>query len=275
MKAIRTARFSMTMAEQLGVLSFLIAGLLVLWDIRLSIIPLSGFLLLCAVAPFLPRFGFYLPITSRGSSSQKAVALTFDDGPDPLLTPRLLALLQQHQVKATFFVTGQKAAEHPEIMQAILLHGHSVGNHSYSHNNLVMFKSCKSIIMEIASTQEVLSSFGVLALAFRPPVGVTGPRLGPALLKSGKYIVNYSCRAFDGGNRWISNLSKKILNRIRPGDIVLLHDVSPPKSLLCTHWLNEIELIISGIKEKGLTILPLAEIIGRPVMIMKDDGVKK
>ena len=275
MKAIRTARFSITMAEQIGMISFLIAGLLLLWDVRVAILPLAGFLLLCVAAPFLPRFGFYLPIISRGSSSQKAVALTFDDGPDPLLTPPLLTLLQQHQVKATFFVTGRKAAEHPELMQAILLHGHSVGNHSYSHNNLVMFKSCKSIIREIASTQEVLSAFGILALAFRPPVGVTGPRLGPALLRSGNYIVNFSCRAFDGGNRWISNLSKKILKRIRPGDIVLLHDVSPPKSFLCTLWLSEIELIISGIKEKGLTILPLAEIIDRPVMIMKNDGAEK
>ncbi len=275
MEKINPERLSLSMAERVGLVSFLMAFLLLFLEVRLSVIPLAGFLVICLVAPFLPRFSFYLPIISRGNSGKPVVALTFDDGPDPLLTPRLLALLQQHQVKATFFVTGQKAAKHPELIQAILLHGHSVGNHSYSHNNLVMFKSCKSITMEIASTQDVLSAFGILALAFRPPVGVTGPRLGPALLKSGKYIVNFSCRAFDGGNRWISNLSKKILKRIRPGDIVLLHDVSPPKPFRCTLWLNEIELILSGIKEKGLTILPLAEIIGRPVMIMKNDGAKK
>jgi hypothetical protein len=86
------------------------------------------------------------------------------------------------------------------------------------------------------------------------------------------YTVNFSCRAGDGGNRWIKNISKKILKRIRPGDIVVLHDVRPHKQSLLTYWLNEMDLIVSGLKEKGLAVLPLAEIIGRPVMITKTGG---
>jgi len=274
-KSTDSGKLPLSPAERVGIGSLLIAILLLFFDVRLSVIPLAGFLLLCATAPFFTRFSFFLPIISRGVSNKKAVALTFDDGPDPLVTPQVLQLLLKHQVKATFFVTGKKAAEYPELIKKILLHGHSIGNHSYIHDNLLMFRRRKTIANEIASAQNVLSDFGIVPLAFRPPVGITGPRLRPALQSSGMYIVNFSCRAYDGGNRWIQNISKKILKRIRPGDIVVLHDVRPHKPSLLAYWLNEMDLILSGLKEKGLTVLPLAEIIGRPVMITKTGGERK
>ncbi|MEW6672175.1 MAG: polysaccharide deacetylase family protein [Thermodesulfobacteriota bacterium] len=267
MKTIPSARHSLSLAEKVGLASLLAAGLLLFCDARLSVLLLAGFVSLCVAAPFFPRFGFYLPVISRGAPDPKAVALTFDDGPDPVSTLQLLELLRKHQVKATFFVTGRKAAEHPELMKEILLQGHSVGNHSYTHNNLVMFRSAKSITREIEAAQNVLSAFGVLALAFRPPVGITGPRLWPALVKTDRFIVNFSCRAFDGGNRWIKGLAGKILRRIGPGDIVLLHDVSPHPPFALPDWLNEVELILAGLRNKGLAVRPLAEIIGRSVMV--------
>lgn len=274
-KSAGSGKLSLSPAEWVGIGSLLIAILLLFFDVWLSVFPLAGFILLCAAAPFFPRFGFFLPLISRGVSSKKAVALTFDDGPDPLVTPQVLQLLLKHQVKATFFVTGKKAAEHPELIKEILLHGHSIGNHSYTHDNLLMFRRIKTIASEIESAQNVLGDFGIVPLAFRPPVGITGPRLRPALLNSGMYIVNFSCRACDGGNRWIKNISRKILKRSRPGDIVVLHDVRPPKQFLFTYWLNEMDLIVSGLKEKGLAVLPLAEIIGKPVMITRTGGNKK
>jgi len=269
MKRIHSKRYALSLAEWAGLIALPGAALLIMVDVRLSVLLMAGFLILCLAAPFFPRFSFYLPIISRGAPDRKAVALTFDDGPDPMSTPYLLDLLRKHRVKATFFVTGQKAAEYPEIMKEILVQGHSVGNHTYTHNNLVMFGSCKTIITEIETAQNVLNDFGVLALAFRPPVGITGPKLWPALKKTDRYIVNFSCRAFDGGNRWIKGLSQKILKRIGPGDIVLLHDVRPHKPFFLDDWLSEMERILSGIKNKGLAVWPLAELIGRPVMVTK------
>ena len=268
-KSAVSGKSPLSPAEWVGIGSLLIAILLLFVNVRLSIIPLAGFILLCVTAPFFPGSGFFLPVISRGVSNKKAVALTFDDGPDPLVTPQVLQLLLKHQVKATFFVTGKKAAEHPKLIKEILLHGHSIGNHSYIHDNLLMFRSRKTIATEIRSAQNVLSDFGIVPLAFRPPVGITGPRLRPALLNTGMYVVNFSCRAYDGGNRWIKDISKKILKRIRPGDIIVLHDVMPHNQSLLAYWLNETDLIVSGIKVKGLAVLPLAEIIGRPVMITK------
>jgi peptidoglycan/xylan/chitin deacetylase (PgdA/CDA1 family) len=255
------------MAERVGIGSFLIAAFLLFIDVRLSLIPLFAFILLCLVAPFFPRFSFFLPIISRGTSGKNVIALTFDDGPDPVSTPLLLRLLSKYQVKATFFVNGRKAARYPELIEAILLQGHLIGNHSFNHDNLIFLKSFQVIVNEIKSTEMVLHNFGIRPIAFRPPAGITSPRLRKALLRSDVYIVNFSCRAFDGGNRWIENISRNILKRIRPDDIVLLHDIRQKNERLTLYWLNEIELILMGLKDKGLSVLPLSEIIGKPVMI--------
>ena len=267
MKNVGSERPSLSIAERVGLVSFLIAILLLFFEVWLSVIPLAGFLLLCIGAPFFPRFGFYLPVISRGRSGKKAVALTFDDGPDPFSTPELLRLLSKHKMKATFFVTGKKASDHPELVKEIVLQGHAIGNHTNTHDNLILFRSHKRLLQEIASTQNVLGESGIITRAFRPPVGITGPRLRRVLRQLGLVNINFSCRAFDGGNRWITNLSKKILKRIRPDDIILLHDVRPKNKALLSYWLNEIELILSGIEAKGFTVLPLSAIIGRPVMI--------
>ena len=261
--------FSLSIAEWAGIASFLTALLLLFLDARLSVIPLAGFLLLCAVAPFFPRFSFYVPTITRGKSGKKAVALTFDDGPDPKTTPELLRLLQKHGVTATFFVTGKKTSKHPELVKKILLQGHSIGNHTYAHDHLVFLRSSKLLMKEIESTQNTVGEFGITPLAFRSPAGITSPRLPQVLKKLNLYNVAYSCRAIDGGNRWIGKLSKRILKRIRPDDIILLHDITPKKDRLFRYWLNEIELILLGIEEKGLAVLPLSVLIGRPVMITK------
>ena len=257
----------LSLAHLTCLVSFLAAILLAFLDVRLSLIPLSVFIALCGIAPFLPRFSFFLPIISMGNSGKPAVTITFDDGPDPVSTPAVLELLSKHKICATFFVTGKKASEHPGIVKEILTRGHTVGNHSYSHDNLIMFKSSKALIKEIEFAQDILGEFGITPLAFRPPVGITNPRLGQVLNKAGMYNLNFSCRAVDGGNRWIKNLSERILTRVHPDAIVALHDVTPRDDTLFSYWLNEVDLIFSGIREKGLAILPLSELIGRPVML--------
>jgi len=266
-KSINSGNIPFSMAERVGIGAFLIAVLLLFIDVRLSLIPLFGFILLCLTAPFFPRFGFFLPIISRGTSGKNAIALTFDDGPDPVTTPLLLRLLSKYRVKATFFVNGRKVARHPELIEAILLEGHLIGNHSYNHDSLIFLKNFHVIVNEIKSTEKVLHNFGIRPIAFRPPAGITSPRFRKALLRSDVYIVNFSCRAFDGGNRRIDNISRNILKRIRPDDIVLLHDIRQKNERLTLYWLNEIELILMGLKDKGLSVLPLSEIIGKPVMI--------
>jgi peptidoglycan/xylan/chitin deacetylase (PgdA/CDA1 family) len=275
MKKIEPDKLFFSAAAKTGLVALLLATLLIVVDGWLAVIPLAGFLLLCLAAPFFPGFGFYLPVICKGASGEKAVAITFDDGPDPLTTPLLLKLLLKRQIKATFFVTGEKAAAHPELVKEIVRQGHLVGNHSYRHSYRMLFRTCPSIVKDIEAVQHVLSNFGIRPLAFRPPAGITSPRLKPALLKTGMYLVNFSCRALDGGNRRISNIAERILRRIRPDDIVLLHDIRPPDEGLIPVWLKEIELLLAGIETKDLVVLQLSELIGKPVMISMVDGVEK
>jgi peptidoglycan/xylan/chitin deacetylase (PgdA/CDA1 family) len=134
----------------------------------------------------------------------------------------------------------------------------------------MLFKSCPSIVADIEATQNVLRDLGIRPLAFRPPAGITSPGLGSALLKTGMYLVNFSCRPLDGGNRRIGSIADSILKRLRPDDIILLHDSRPPDKNLIPGWLKEVDRLLSGLKTKGLAVLPLSEIIGKPVMISAD-----
>jgi peptidoglycan/xylan/chitin deacetylase (PgdA/CDA1 family)/ubiquinone/menaquinone biosynthesis C-methylase UbiE len=253
-------------AHLAGLAAFQAALVLVFIDVRLAAAPLLLFLAACFIAPFLPCLGFFLPIVCRGRKDIGGVALTFDDGPDPATTPALLDILAKYGARATFFVTGLNAEAHPDLIRAILSRGHTIGNHSYGHSPLLMLKSAAALRREIASAQALLRTFEIAPLAFRPPVGITNPRLWRALIDAGMYCVNFSRRAFDAGNRRVKGLSKKIVAKARAGDIVLLHDVNPGNGFDAGAWVREIEAIIAGLEKKGLDILPLSQVIGRPVM---------
>lgn len=258
----------MSKGLKIGLATLGIALLLLFIDPALSLVPIALFLLLLLAAPFMYRFGFFLPIIIRGRSGQPIVALTFDDGPDPVTTPLLLERLAAHHAPATFFVTGRRAAAHPELIQAILAAGHTIGNHSYNHDTLAAFKGPQRILSEIAETQRLLTRLGVTPLLFRPPVGITYPGLGKVLPRLGLTAVTFSCRARDGGNRSIARLCQRILRRVRADDIIMLHDSRPQRRAHLAHWLAEIDRILAGIAQKGLAIRPLAELIGRPAALL-------
>lgn len=228
-------------------------------------VPLVLFVFVSLLAPIFPGFSYYLPIITRGRKGLKSVALTFDDGPNPAITPRVLELLARHSTKATFFLTGVNAERHPDLVRAILSAGHTIGNHSYSHFPFLMLKGQRSLRQEIESAQKVFKQFGIVPLAFRPPVGITSPNLWRILLELGMYCVNFRCRVGDMGNRRIGNLATKLLKKVRPGDIILLHDGAPPD---CDgdRLLKEFEAVLGGLREKGLEVLPLAQLIGKEVM---------
>jgi len=259
-------QFNFSPAYTLGICAFAVSAALLFVTPGLSVIPLTIFIIICLLAPFFPRTGFFLPVISRGIAGRQAVAITFDDGPDPLTTPLLLQLLAKYNVKATFFVIGAKAKKYPHLIKEILAAGHLIGNHTFTHDVMIMLKSKKKLAQEIVSTQKLLRQFGIIPLAFRSPVGIVNPGLGPILKKYKMFCVNYSCRGLDAGNRRIKKISGKILKKIRKDDILLLHDVRPLHDAQIPEWLKEIERILIGLQKKKLCVLPLAEIIGRPVM---------
>ncbi len=255
-------------AKIAGIISFLLSIVSVFYHPYMATIPLIFFIVLCIVAPFFPGMGFFFPIICRGLSKKEAVTLTFDDGPDPLITPFLLDLLSEFDVLATFYVTGKKAEMYPNLVRDILNAGHSIGNHTYYHDTLIMLKKRDLLVEEIEKTQSVLKEFGIRPLTFRPPVGISNPSVGKILEQFGMIQVNFSVKANDFGNRRIDRLSTKILDRVQPDDIIMLHDTSPVNGHRVDDFLGEVRLILQGLQNKSLAILPLSVLIKQEVMVL-------
>ncbi|MGV8058157.1 MAG: polysaccharide deacetylase family protein [Smithellaceae bacterium] len=228
------------------------------------------YIALCVAASFLPETNFLGPVISRGNTGENLVALTFDDGPEHPVTRQILDLLDRHSVPATFFVTGVNATRLPEIIKEIIDRGHAIGNHSFHHDPFLMLKSSKVIYQEILTAQEVLQKMGVYTLAFRPPVGIINPKLPPLLEKLSMYCLTFSCRAADFGNRRVKDLSRKILQKVAADDIILLHDVLPHRKDDQEILLKEIDNLLSGLKAKGLKVVPLSVLTGKETMTLAE-----
>ena len=224
-----------------GIISVVIALLLVPVNWHLSVVALAVYGLASVAAPCIPRLGFFLNVTSRGCTGRQAVALTF-------------------------FVTGSKVVQYPHLIEAIIEHGHSIGNHGYHHDPLIFFKGRRSLSCDIAATQDALKSFGILPRVYRPPVGILAPGLRRPLDDAGLSVVNFSCRAYDRGNQRIQGLAARILKNVRKDDIILLHDIMPRGEAYVSVWIREIKELLNGLRVKGLRIAPLQELIGHPVM---------
>ncbi len=237
-----------------------------------ALIPLGLFLTLCGTAPFVPRWGFFLPVISRGPRNSGSIALSFDDGPSPATTPLLLDLLERYSLPATFFVNGVKAERHPQLIDEIVRRGHTIGNHSWDHDYFLMLRSIETLHRDISATQRVLEKHGISPRYFRPPVGITGPRLAPVLAALDMTTVTYSRRALDRGNRHTANLADRILSRLRPGDIIMLHDLPvyhPEEEQGFQKKLNTLFAALA----KNHKVVPLEELIGAlPLQGVREKG---
>ncbi len=258
---------SFSPAEWFGFVALGAGCLLVLAGFaKTAIVVLAGFVFVCLIMPFCSGTSFFFPVISRGRAGVQGVALSFDDGPDPVATPALLDQLRAFAVPATFFVTGEHARRYPALVKRILADGHAIGNHSESHDPLIMFRGVATLVHEMEQTQAILMRFGIRPLVFRPPVGILSPRYGPALQRTNLKAVTFNRRARDLGNRRVSGLADRIVTGIKAGDIVLLHDAAPRGNTDVPSLLDEIAKVLHGLKYRGLPVIPLETVIGTPVM---------
>jgi uncharacterized membrane protein/peptidoglycan/xylan/chitin deacetylase (PgdA/CDA1 family) len=227
--------------------------------------PLALFIGACLAAPFFPGWGFFLPTHPRGPRAGRRVAITFDDGPAPATLGPLLALLAREGVRATFFLVGRRVEEYPAAVGEILAAGHTVGNHSWSHDPLLMLRSLRRLEDDVRACQELLARHGAAPFLFRPPAGITNPRLPIVLRRLGLTCVTFRVRPLDFGNTRLERLPARVLGRVGPGDLVVLHDSSPGPERLGA-WLDAVAQVVRGLRASGLEIVPLETLLGRPVM---------
>jgi peptidoglycan/xylan/chitin deacetylase (PgdA/CDA1 family) len=220
-------------------------------------------LLLGALVPCLDMYGAAL---CHGPSTDKLVALTFDDGPLRVSTPAVLDTLQTRGARATFFVIGRRAAEEPELIQRMVREGHAVGIHGMDHHRAYAFLSPQAVEDDLAQCVRAVTAAGApVPLWFRPPIGQASPRTFAGARRAGVEIVAWTFRGRDG---WRRTKAEQLLPRLEralvPGAIVLLHDAwerpnaegeAPP---LGARLLPQ---ILDLCAQKGLTPVTLDELV--------------
>jgi len=166
------------------------------------------------------------PAVTHFTTSQRAVWLTIDDGPDPQSTPAILDLLEAQGAHATFFLVGEKVLRHPELVAQILQHGHSVGNHTHTHPcSWFWCGSAKQTAAEIDACANALRQAGAGSSHwFRPPVGLKNHSLHPQLAARGLDLVLWSARGFDTTCHNPVRSLARITGRLQPGAILLVHE---------------------------------------------------
>jgi peptidoglycan/xylan/chitin deacetylase (PgdA/CDA1 family) len=155
------------------------------------------------------------------------VGLTFDDGPDPEVTPIVLDLLDRHAAKASFFCIGHRAAAHPDIVRDIIRRGHSVENHCYQHPYAFACYLPHALRREIEKTQAVIQRLtGARPTFFRAPAGLRSPLLEPVMMQSELRYVSWTRRGFDCVSRNPAAVLHRLIRGLSAGDVLLLHDGS-------------------------------------------------
>src|ERR1700691_1035183 len=182
------------------------------------------------------------------------IALTFDDGPSPVDTPKLLDLLREKGVKATFFVVGKRADQYPEIVRRAWAEGHLVANHTWSHYSLFCFLMPRRLRDEIErGTESVRRSCGFRPRFFRSPVGMRHPLLGPYLKDARLEYVSWRLRTWDTIGLKPESLTRRILDRVASGDIILMHDHRDAGARVL---LETLPGIIDELRRRGFEFVP-------------------
>jgi peptidoglycan/xylan/chitin deacetylase (PgdA/CDA1 family) len=158
-----------------------------------------------------------------GPRSEKTIALTFDDGPNPATTAEILKILATHKVTATFFVVGENVKRHPDLIRRVVAAGHTIGNHTFSHRRRRAWRR-QAITQEIAAAEQVIVAAGGRTKLFRAPFGFLPFWVKPAISQAGYTIVGWDNMTFDYWGLPARLLAKRILAKARPGGIIVLHD---------------------------------------------------
>lgn len=183
-------------------------------------------LLVTVVGNFVAAAGVFGNVLLAGPPDKPQVALTFDDGPDPETTPQVLDVLSQHGAHATFFVIGERAQRHPELIKRIVAAGHQVENHSHRHSWATAFGPTPKLVHELGLAQTaILDAAGKRPRFFRAPIGILSPPVVAAAQTLGLTIVGWTAKARDGwASTSVDAACRRLVRALRPGAILLLHD---------------------------------------------------
>lgn len=227
-------------------------------------VPAAAYALLMADGVFRPASAVFYPTLVRGRADRPQVALTFDDGPDPEITPAVLDILADHQARASFFVIGRYLERHHALGERLHREGHELGNHSWQHSHFQNFYSATGHGAEIDRCARLIKSVTHSSREplYRPPVGLKSPAMSRAAHKRNLTVVAWSIHSRDTMNRDPRAIAHGVINRIRPGDIVLLHDGHDREQQHRPLIRQVLPLLLQGLRERGLGSVTVSELSG-------------
>ncbi|MBI2571509.1 MAG: polysaccharide deacetylase family protein [Candidatus Schekmanbacteria bacterium] len=230
---------------------------------------------------FSPRSRLLVDVISHGprvasGGSKPMLALTFDDGPHPTFTGEILDILARHDAKATFFVVGVNAERYPDVMKRIQAEGHTLGNHTMTHPyflSMTFLYSRRKVRRECAQASATIARIsGAKIRFFRPPANFKNHIIGEAALHTDHAVVVSSVISGDTRRgRNAEAIAARVLNRIRPGDIVGLHDGIEPGRWSDPDRRRTVEatkIIIAGAIRRGFALVTLDELLREPEAAM-------
>ena len=198
-------------------------------------------------------------LTRRPPGSPPAVTLTFDDGPDPEVTPAVLDLLDERGARASFFLIGKRAAAHPDLTAEIVRRGHTAENHTYRHRYDFSVRGPRVLDFEVTAAQEAIAeATGRYPAWFRAPAGLRGVFLEPVLARHGLSLAAWTRRAFDTVVRDPARIAARLSRRLSAGDVLLLHDGSAARTAAGRPaLLDALPRLLDRMAGEGLNALPL------------------
>lgn len=233
----------------LAILFILFSGYLGWFSFYWIGLPICFFITLTAWGAASIQSGFYVPVHNRQPLAKDTIAITFDDGPHPEVTPALLEVLKKHGVEAAFFCIGRNLSSNEHIVRRLYEEGHCVGNHTFSHRSTTPFYNGARLAEDIGKNTEALRQIiGARPLLFRPPFGVTSPPYAVALRKLGLKVVGWSIRSLDTVIRDPDRLARRIRRKNYHGEVFLFHD---------TNWsiVSFIDEFLSRMKMDGINVV--------------------
>lgn len=182
---------------------------------------------------------FFLKSLNQGSENKRRLALTFDDGPHPVFTPKVLEILNTYNVSATFFVIGKNIPSNEPLIQKIDAAGHLIGNHSYSHHFWFDMFGVQKVKRDfLACHQSIFEIIGKKMLWVRPPYGISNPMIAHALEQLGFLSIGWDLRTFDTKSFSVSEIMQKIKKHEMSDSIIIMHDKHEKVVQLLTDLLN-------------------------------------
>ncbi|MDB5084047.1 MAG: chitooligosaccharide deacetylase [Bacilli bacterium] len=197
----------------------------------------------------------------HGPPNVRQVALTFDDGPDDLWTPRILDVLRHYNVHATFFLVGHRAEAHPEVLRRIVREGHVAGNHTYDHPKLTDITPAE-VESEITRTSDIIQrTAGVKPALFRPPYGALSVPVIEQIRRLGYKIIFWDVDSLDWSGLTAAQVAANILAHVHPGSIILQHSAGGVGESL-EDTVQALPYVITTLEREGYQFRTVPELVG-------------